>query len=72
MIKQHSSGSGAISSIEYDTESQTMDITFTDGSAYRYYGVPAYVYYEFIDSGSLGSYFNESFKPEDYSFVKVG
>jgi hypothetical protein len=34
-----------------------MDLTFDDGSVYRYFGVPAPVYQALVDATSKGRYF---------------
>jgi hypothetical protein len=43
---------------EYDAQSETLDVTFTDGRQYRYSGVPRGIYTQFITSPSKGSAFH--------------
>ena len=71
MKKSRIVSSSAIEKIGYDTESKQLEISFNDGTAYKYFGVPEYVYHEFINASSQGRYYNESFKKEDYNFVKI-
>jgi hypothetical protein len=49
--------SSAISSIEYDEESQTLTVYFIKGGVYEYGGVPKDVYEAFLNSGSPGRFF---------------
>ena len=39
--------STSISTLGYESEHGTLEITFTNGRIYHYYGVPDYVYEEF-------------------------
>jgi hypothetical protein len=50
--------SSAISSVRYDQESQTLNITFTGGREYELAGVDKDVVDELISSPSPGSFFN--------------
>jgi hypothetical protein len=49
--------SSCISSVDYDEESEDMTVYFVRGGVYVYSGVPKDVYEEFINAGSIGSYF---------------
>jgi len=50
--------STAISLVEYDTEDQTMTVTFTNGKSYDLTGVPPDMYEGLCSDSSAGSYFN--------------
>jgi hypothetical protein len=69
--------SSAIASIGYDMEKHQLEIKFREnssgsgGGVYKYFGVPPYVYYEFIQSDSLGSYYNSVIKKEGYTSTRV-
>jgi hypothetical protein len=71
MIKRKQVSSSAIVSLSYNTESKQLIIELTGGEKYKYFGVPEYVYHEFIQASSYGKFYNESFKKEDYNFVKI-
>jgi hypothetical protein len=71
MIKRKQVSSSAIASLSYNTESKQLEVSLNDGTAYKYFGVPEYVYHEFTGAESIGKYYNETFKKEDYNFVKV-
>lgn len=43
--------------VEYDSDTQTMDITFQDGRAWRYTTVPLGVFQGIQNAPSAGSYF---------------
>lgn len=46
-----------INDVSYDPKSQTMSITFKDGSIYNYLNVPEGVYERLLKANSVGSYF---------------
>ena len=49
--------SSHIQAHDYDPESKTMTIQFTNGAVYHYSGVPETEYYNFAQSPSPGAYF---------------
>ncbi|MDP3854544.1 KTSC domain-containing protein [Phenylobacterium sp.] len=49
--------SEAISDIRYDEERAKLFVTFHDGDAYVYVGVPGEVHRSFVDADSKGRYF---------------
>lgn len=71
MIKTKTVNSSAIRKITYDSDKHQLIINFTDDTAYKYFGVPPYVYYEFMNAESFGRYYNESFRGEEYEFIKL-
>lgn len=50
--------SSAIEEIEYNTEDETMAVTFTDGSQYDYPSIRRDQFMEFVNAPSKGSFFN--------------
>jgi len=62
--------SSVIADIDYDDETAELDITFTSGKKYRYFGVPADVYSDFLDAPSRGKFFNAQIK-DVYDFAEV-
>jgi predicted nuclease of predicted toxin-antitoxin system len=56
--------SSVISSIFYDSKSQTLDIEFkASGETYRYFEVPEDVYQGLVTAASKGVYLNSHIKP---------
>lgn len=55
-VIRHSSS--YINETTYDQPSETLDVTFADGSTWRYSGVPRGVYTQFITSPSRGRAFH--------------
>ena len=49
--------SSNINDVSYDERSQTMSITFHDGSIYNYFNVPEGVYMRLVNASSVGGYF---------------
>ena len=62
--------SSSFSSIGHDEDSQTLEVEFTNGSVYRYAGVPLSEYEGFMNADSKGTYFNTNIKNR-YSYVKL-
>jgi hypothetical protein len=56
--------------IGYDSDGQTLEVEFTNGSVYRYSGVPQDRYDALMSASSVGSYFNANIK-NSYSYVKL-
>lgn len=50
--------SSNLATVGYDAVSQTLEVEFLDGSAYRYHGVPVVVYQALMSAASHGSYFS--------------
>ena len=54
--------SSNISSVGYDKDTQTLEIEFTNGGTYQYFGVEESKFTEFYDAQSLGHYFHNFIK----------
>ena len=54
--------SSNIASIGYDSDTQTLEIEFMNGSIYQYFDVPRSQYEALMGAGSLGEYFNSNIK----------
>jgi hypothetical protein len=54
--------SSAITDIEWDEDTQTLTVTFRDGSSYDYTGVSEEEYNDFLNAGSIGAYFNANIR----------
>lgn len=62
--------SSNIVSIGYDSDNETLEIEFLNGSIYQYYDVPEYVFQELMSASSHGSYLAANIKGT-YSYSKV-
>ena len=60
--------SSAIQGVEFDELTHRLQITFTSGKTYTYYGVPRSVYERFLQAPSKGIFFNDYIK-DQYSFA---
>jgi len=55
--------SSNIKEIGYETVTKTMEVVFSNGTVYRYGGVPKKSYEEMVASESVGKYFHAKIKP---------
>ena len=62
--------SSNLASVGYDPDTQTLEVTFKDGSTYAYAGVPASAYDGLMASDSLGSYLHRHIKSR-YAVTKL-
>lgn len=63
--------SSVLTSVGYDPGKGVLEVEFAGGRVYRYFVVPATVYRELMEAGSLGRYFNE-FVRDKYPVREVG
>ncbi len=63
--------SSNISSIGYDSNSQTLEIEFNTGGIYQYYGVNQDLFNGLMSASSHGSFFHENIRGK-YGDTKVG
>jgi KTSC domain len=54
--------STALSSGDYDTDTNTLDLTFTSGRSYTYENVPEHVWEGLVSARSAGQYFYQNIK----------
>lgn len=54
--------STAICRMNYRDASQVLEVEFTSGAIYEYFGVPKWVYKDFTASSSRGRYFAYRFR----------
>ena len=54
--------SSAISSVEYDQGSSTLELEFKSGSVYAYQDVPPDVYRELLEADSMGRFVSSNIK----------
>lgn len=64
-------GSSTISSVGYDSVSETLEIEFQSGSVYQYYNVSQHTYDEFMAAQSKGQYLHYYIK-NTYPYSRIG
>lgn len=62
-LPQASLDSSTLFSVGYSGESRIMEITFQNGSIYRYFAVPSDVHEALLAASSKGRYFNAAIRP---------
>jgi hypothetical protein len=62
--------SSSIVSIGYDPGTLTLEVEFTGGSVYQYFGVPETVYQEFIRASSKGQFLHANIK-DNYRYTRM-
>ncbi|PIQ69150.1 MAG: KTSC domain-containing protein [Candidatus Taylorbacteria bacterium CG11_big_fil_rev_8_21_14_0_20_46_11] len=61
--------SSNICSIGYD-QSSVLEVEFTDGDVYRYFGVPENLYQQFLQATSHGQFLNDQIR-YNYRYQKI-
>jgi len=61
--------SSNVCSVGYDIDSAVLEVEFDGGDVYQYYGVPHYLYEQFMAASSLGSFLHEHIRPS-YRYQK--
>jgi hypothetical protein len=62
--------SEVLRSVGYAAASSTLEIEFTTGTVYRYFGVPIAVHTALMEAESHGTYFNENVR-DDFACKRV-
>ena len=62
--------SSSIAALSYDADTRVLGVQFRSGAAYRYRGVPAEVFAEFLRADSKGRYFVKKIRGK-YAFFRV-
>lgn len=70
-MNRDSVSSSMMASIGYDASSSILEIEFNGGAVWQYFDVPENVYYDMLNSGSLGKFYNANIKKQ-YSESQVG
>lgn len=63
--------SSTIDSVAYLPDHGTLEINFKSGHTYQYYGVPDFIYEEFLRAESPGAFFDLYIKKMDYEYEQV-
>lgn len=61
--------SSNLSSVGYDSNTNTLEIEFNSGAVYRYFDVPEHIYDDLMNAGSHGSFFSQHIK-KTYAYEK--
>ena len=69
-MERTSVSSSNISAIGYETETNTLEVEFLNGSVYQYAGVSVDEYEAMMNADSKGKYLNANIKGR-YSFTKL-
>ena len=64
--------SSNLASVGYDPENVTLEVEFSRGGIYQYYGVPQHIYEGLINASSKGNFFHHNIKSAGYPCQKVG
>ena len=70
-MNKHLVASSNISSIGYDSGTQTLEVEFLNGSVYQYYGVPEFLHEQIMQASSKGQFLNQYIK-NAYPYSRVG
>ena len=71
-LTHHCTGSSNIKSIAFREEEHVLEVTFTTGKTYEYYGVSKDNYLNFCNAPSKGGYFAVAIKNGGYKYKKIG
>jgi hypothetical protein len=63
--------SSMIASLGYNANTSTLEVEFNNGAVWQYYEVPESVYFDMLNSGSLGKFFHSNIKGQ-YGESQVG
>lgn len=62
--------SSNVESIGYDPDAEVLQVTFLNGSKYRYSGVPSEVWFDFTDAPSKGKFVWQRLR-DKFPYTKV-
>lgn len=63
--------SSNLDEVEYNTETEELDITFLSGRTYRYFNVPQDVHQELLNAPSHGKYFYAYIRNGGYDYERI-
>ncbi len=69
-MNRQSVKSSNLASIGYNTDSQTLEVEFLNGSIYHYFKVPADIFENLMSANSHGTYFSANIRGK-YSDSKI-
>ena len=62
--------SANLKSVGYDNQDKILEVEFTDGNVYQYFGVPKRIHDELMNAQSLGSYHFKSIR-SNFQYEKI-
>jgi hypothetical protein len=69
-IARQAVASSSIAAVGYDGETQTLEIEFSNGFVYRYFGVPADAFEGLLSAESKGQFFQRAIRGR-YGYAKA-
>ncbi len=60
-----------LAAVGYEASSLTLEVAFTNGTAYQYYAVPANVHQGLMAAPSKGAYLDQFVKRAGYRYARV-
>ncbi len=70
-MKRVAVNSSSLRALGYDPDEQALEVEFHNGSLYRYEQVAADVVQALLEADSLGRYFNQVFKAQQYPYRRI-
>ena len=70
-MKRVAVNSSSLRALGYDPDAKALEGEFHNGSQYRYEQVPAEVVQALLQADSLGRYFNQVFKAQQYPYRRI-
>ena len=69
MVRKYVS-SANLNSVGYNHQEKILEVEFTDGNVYQYFGVPKSIHDELMNAQSLGSYHFENIR-SNFQYEKI-
>lgn len=70
-MERHLTASSNLLSVGYDSETETLEVEFSNGSVYQYFNVPQNMYDQLMQEVSKGKFLSAYIK-NFYPFSRVG
>lgn len=70
-MNRESVQSSMIASLGYEADTSILEVEFNSRVVWQYYDVPESVYYDMMNSGSIGKFFHSNIKGQ-YREAQVG
>ena len=70
-MQKYGDASSNISSVGYDSATETLEVEFWSGSVYQYYNVPENMYEQLMQSSSKGRFLHVHIR-NTYPYSRVG
>jgi hypothetical protein len=70
-VERQQVSSSNIAAIGYDAVSETLEVEFTNGTIYQYYGIGAQLHEQLMNAPSKGQFLNANIRNQ-YAYSRVG